>query len=108
MKQYYTININGQKAVDAGYDFCGSHCYAQLMNGGKSIAQMEVVIDEDGYYNGFPNKWVSVSYIYDGKDVETALDILKGCGFEGCSCIISLDIESGCFAKQAEMCCMVI
>lgn len=66
MKSFYTIMINGQKAVDVGYRFCGNSCYRKIRTHNKVLAQLEVVIDEPGDYNGNPLKWVSVSYIETG------------------------------------------
>ena len=68
MRQF-NIAINGQKAVDAAYKFIGGGCYRGIYNHGKRIGQMEVVIDEDGYYNGYPNKWVDVT-VPEQKQIE--------------------------------------
>ena len=102
---FFTISINGQKAVNAGYAFCAGYCYKQLVGG---IAQLEVVVDDDGMYNGNPNKWVDVSYIKTGSNVETVLNMLKEIGFDGCPCIISKDFVTGCMVKSKNLCCCII
>ena len=108
MERYFVISINGQKAVDAGYSLCGSHCYSGLTVDGQRIAQVEVVVDDAGTYNGNPNKWVDVSYIKNGKDVEKAINALAESGFSGCPCFISYAVISGCYEKSEELCCLVI
>jgi len=108
MERYYVIAINGQTAVDAGYTFCNGYCYRQLTVDGKFIAQIEVVVDEPGTYNGNPNKWVDAAYIKTGKDVEKALSALASIGFSGCPCLISKCTVSGCYEKVDEMCACII
>lgn len=102
---YYTISINGQKAVDVGYRITAGRCYKRLENG---IAQLEVVVDDPGTYNGNPNKWVDVSYIKTGSDVEKVINILAKLGFSGCPCLVTKDTASGCYVKSAELFCCII
>ena len=102
---YYVITINGQKAVKSGYTFCNGKCYATVLCG---LAQLEVVIDEPGLYNGIPQKWVSCAYIKQGSDIPVVLDYLKNVGFDGCKCIISKCVEIGCYAKEEELYCTII
>ena len=77
------IAINGQKAVDAGNAFCGKFCYRGIYDHGKRIAQLEVVIDDDGTYNGMPNKWVDVT-VLDAADMWKVVKQLHRLGFAGC------------------------
>lgn len=106
MKQF-NIAINGQKAVDAAYAFIGSSCYRGIYNHGKRIGQMEVVIDEDGYYNGNPNKWVDVT-VLEQKQIETVINQLSRIGFKGCPCIIQEENLHGCMISATDLCCIII
>ena len=106
--KHYTIMINGQAAVDAARRFCGGYCYRSIIEHRKVLAQVEVVIDEPGDYNGIPQKWVSVSYIITGRDVEKTLDQLARLGFRGCPCEVTLDVEAGCIATQTGLFCTII
>lgn len=83
-----TISINGQKAVDIGYKFQNGYCYRGIYNHGKRIAQLEVVLDEPGQYNGYDIKWVDVSYI-EPKNVDKVIKQLRRLGFGGCVATIS-------------------
>ena len=105
MEKYFVISINGQKAVSAGYAFCAGKCYARFCD---NLAQLEVVVDDDGTYNGNPNKWVDVSYIKRGSDVLRVLDALRSAGFAGCKCIVSQCFSSECFEKATELFCTII
>lgn len=100
MRHYFTISINGQKAVDLGYKFQNGSCYATLPS---KLGQLEVVIDEPGEYNSFSNKWVDVSYIKTGAAVAQALDELSSLGFKGCPCYVSDCIVEGCIEKSNEL-----
>ena len=108
LKKFFTVLINGQKAVDAGYSFNNGGCCADITNSGKRLGQLEVVVDEEGDEEGVLNKWVSVAYIQKGEDVETVLNILKKQGFDGCPCVICKEIEKNCFATQKSLCCCLI
>lgn len=79
----YVIEVNGQKAVDAARDFIGARCYRQLQIGGAFAAQVEVVIDEPGDYNGYANKWVAFSFI-PAAMVPAVFAWLENNGFSGC------------------------
>lgn len=98
---YVVISINGQKAVDAGYKFQRNACYRGIYNHGKRIAQLEVVIDEPGEYNGLASKWVAVTT--DFKSAETTINQLRKIGFAGCPALIeyendeTMDTEFGCW-----------
>lgn len=85
------ICINGQQAVDAGYEFQGNYCYRGIYDHGKKIAQLEVVIDEHGEYNGRPNKWVDVTCTV-GVSVKKVLKQLKRLGFDGCDAYLEYTI----------------
>lgn len=69
MENAIVISINGQKAVDVARAFCAGCCTRGIYAHGKRIAQLEVVVDQDGTYNGNPNKWVDVTVIAPGKAV---------------------------------------
>ena len=102
MKEYYTIYINGEKAVKAGYALQGNHCFKSLPFG-----QLEVTVDENTIKGSIIQKWVDVSYINHG-DVEIAIQALADLGFRGCKCIIAKETEVGCVAKTTELCAMII
>ena len=106
MKQF-NIAINGQAAVNAAHAFIGSGCYRGIYNHGKRIGQMEVVIDDDGYYNGNPNKWVDVT-VQNQKQIELVLIQLARIGFSGCPCIIQEENLHGCIATTTDLCCIII
>ena len=107
MKKWYTISMNGQKAVDVGYSIQKNHCYHVIKDNDRYLTQIEVVVDNDGFYNGNPNKWVDVSYI-NIKDVEKVLSILSKIGFSGCPAILMEEQENGYILKQKELCCFII
>ena len=75
------LSIYGQEAVNIGYKFQGNYCFHGIYNHGKRIAQLEVVIDEPGYYNGLQNKWVDVTIL--GNNLEATLKQLRRLGFSG-------------------------
>ena len=106
MKQF-NIAINGQKAVNAAYAFVGNSCYRGIYNHGKRIGQVEVVIDDDGYYNGSPNKWVDVT-VQKQDHIELVLKQLTRIGFSECPCIIQEENLHGCVATTTDLCCMII
>ena len=106
MKQF-NIAINGQAAVDAAYAFIGNGCYRGIYNHGKRIGQIEVTIDDDGYYNGNPNKWVDVTVLQQNQ-IETVLKQLSRIGFSGCPCIIQDETLDGCIATATDLCCLII
>lgn len=93
MANVVIIEVYGQKAVDIGYAIQGNHCYRGLYNHGKRIAQLEVTIDDDGLYNGFEQKWVSVTII--GNNAENVVQLLGKIGFAGCWAMSRWDIENG-------------
>ena len=106
MKQF-NLAINGQKAVDAAYAFIGNSCYRGIYNHGKRIGQVEVVIDDDGYYKGNPNKWVAVT-VLEQKQIETVINQLSRIGFKGCPAMIEEQDVRGCMATAADLCCIII
>lgn len=108
IQRYFTIAINGQSAVDAGYKFQGRNCYRDIITHGAKIAQLEVVIDDDGDYNGIPQKWVDVSWIKTGADVQRALRALAKIGFAGCPCVVSACELTGCIEDSTELFCCII
>lgn len=101
--KYFTICINGQKAVDAGYKLCAGKCYTKLCG-----AQIEVTIDCSDNYNGIPQKWVSASFIDRASDIPRVLDALRENGFDGCKCIISYCVLCGCLEKSTELYCTIV
>ena len=105
--EQFNIAINGQKAVDATRSFIGNACCKGIYNHGKRIAQVEVVIDDDGYFNGSPNKWVDVT-VLEQKHIETVLKQLARIGFNNCPCIIQIENVSGCYAAAKDLCCFII
>lgn len=105
MNNYFVISINGQRAVSAAYALCNGKCYTHTPG---HIAQIEVVIDEPGTYNGIPQKWVDASYIKSGKDVIRTLDALKVMGFGGCPCVVQHCTLCGSLEKQTELFCTII
>ena len=106
MKQF-NIAINGQKAVDTARAFIGDSCCKGIYNHGKRIGKVEVVIDDDGSYNGNPNKWVDVT-VLEQKHIETVVKQLPRLGFSGCPCIIQIENISGCYAVAKDLCCFII
>ena len=106
MKQF-NIAINGQKAVDAARSFIGNACCKGIYNHGKRIAQVEVVIDDDGSYNGNLNKWVDVT-VFEQKNIETVVKQLARIGFKNCPCIIQVENVTGCYAVAKDLCCFII
>lgn len=106
MKQF-NIAINGQTAVDAARAFIKSNCYRGIYNHGKKIAQVEVVIDTPGTYNGNPNKWVDVT-ILTQKDIESVIKQLSRIGFKGCPCMVQVETVTGCLVNSVDLCCFII
>ena len=106
MKQF-NIAINGQKAVDAARSFIGNACCKGIYNHGKRIAQVEVVLDDDGSYNGSPNKWVDVT-VFEQKQIETVVKQLARLGFNDCPCIIQIENVTGCYAVAKGLCCFIV
>ena len=107
MGKAIVISVNGQKAVDVARAFCAGSCTRGIYSHGKRIAAIEVVVDQDGTYNGSPNKWVDVTVTAPGKE-ETVVNQLSRLGFSGCPCIISAETCTGCFAHVQTLCCMII
>lgn len=107
MESAIVISINGQKAVDAAKAFCAGSCTRGIYSHGKRIAAVEVVVDQDGTYNGNPNKWVDVTVTVPGKE-EAVINQLTRLGFASCPCIISVETYTGCFANAQALCCMII
>ena len=90
----YLIEVNSQKAVDAARAFIGPRCYRQLEIGGVFAAQIEIVIDEAGEYNGYSNKWVAVSFI-PAALVPAVFTWLENNGFSGCLATFETEAEDG-------------
>lgn len=108
MDKQFVISINGQNAVNAGYSFQRGRCYSAIKDGGKWLAQLEVVVDEPGNYNGHPKKWVDVSGIKSGRDVETVLNFLAVNGFSGCPCMITEETQGDYICSEKELFCCII
>ena len=88
------VMVHGQKAVDLARQYIGNKCYSGVYVNGEWIAQAEVTVDDDGYYNGRPNKWVDFSYIKP-ENVEKVLSWLRENGFSGCFAVIRDEIMNG-------------
>jgi hypothetical protein len=102
-KRFYNIMINGQKAVNAGYKLQNGFCYVKT-----PYSQLEVVVDDEGTYNGFTNKWVSVSFIDNASDIYKVMDFLANNGFAGCRCTVDEEIQNGCFSDTKTLFCTII
>lgn len=76
------LSIYGAEAVKIGYKFQGNYCYRGIYNHGKRIAQLEVVVDEPGYYKGLEKKWVDVTIL--GNNLDATLKQLRRIGFAKC------------------------
>ena len=76
------LSIYGHNAVNIAKKFQGDYCYRGIYNHGKRIAQLEIVIDEPGYYAGLENKWIDVTIL--GNNFESTLKQLRRLGFAGC------------------------
>ena len=88
------VSIYGQKAVSVGYKIQSGYCFHQITDNRRPIAQLEVVLDDNGVYKGLRNKWVDVT-LFDGVSVERALNCLARLGFEGCYAFISIEDNTG-------------
>lgn len=106
LKQF-NIAINGQKAVDAAHAFVKNACYRGIYDHGEKIAQVEIVIDEPGTYNGNSNKWVDVT-ILKQKHIESVIKQLSRIGFKGCPCVMQAVIVTGCLSNSTDLCCFRI
>lgn len=96
MKTYVSLSLYGQKAVDWAYAIQNGKCYAHILGeNGRKIAQMEVVIDQPGTYNGLEQKWVDVTIL--DKNPQTVVRKLAEIGFAGCWALIALEQECGGF-----------
>lgn len=100
MEVTYTVSINGQRAVNRAYEINNGHCYTGIYINSERVAQMEVVLDEDGTYNGWAVKWVDVSYVKPS-DVENVIAELSRMGFGGCKAVLMEDhIEEDSYIIQ--------
>ena len=100
MQKYFVIALNGQKAVDAAKKILQNRCYCSICNG---LAQIEIVIDEPGTYNGRVNKWVDCSYILNLENVQSVLEWLADSGFGGCDYIVCECEQNGCTCNEHEI-----
>ena len=91
-KTHIVLSLYGQKAVNIGHDFQGGYCYRGIFNHGKKIAQLEVVVDEPGEYNGFAMKWVDVTLL--NNQLDQTLAQLKKIGFSGCWTYVGIQDEN--------------
>ena len=79
---YVVLSIYGREAVKRGYEFQNGYCYRGIYDHGKRIAQLEVVVDEPGQYNGYELAWVDV--MVEPKNIQKTLKQLSRIGFAGC------------------------
>lgn len=77
----YSVYINGDKAINTAKKLIGDYCYKNI----DSIGCFEIVLNSDEIYNGYIQKWVSVSCI-ESLDVlkNKTIVFLKNHGFSGC------------------------
>lgn len=92
--KHYCISVNGQKAVDAARAFIGPRCYRQIEIGGTFAAQAEIVIDSDGEYHGYTNKWVDFSFV-PAAMVPAVFSWLENNGFSGCLATFNPEYQNG-------------
>lgn len=90
----YTISVNGKKAVDIASHINSGKCYSALKINGQFAGQIEVTIDDDGMYNGRPNKWVDISFI-PSEMVFSVIAWLTNNGFSGCFAYIAEESGNG-------------
>lgn len=107
MEKQMCVMINGARAVELAHRFIGDFCYRGVYEHEKRLAQMEVVIDEEGDYKGKPNKWVSV-IIINLNDVERTINQLCRLGFEGCLAYIAEETITGCFIEEDFLCGIIL
>ena len=88
----YCISVNGERAVKLGYEFTAGKCYRAVMINNRFSGQLEVVIDNEGTYNGRPNKWISISYIPVNMVVQV-IAWLEDNGFSHCFATIQEEDE---------------
>lgn len=100
----YTIMVNSQAAVDAARAFIGSRCYRQLEIGGRFATQIEIVIDDPGYYGGYPDKWVAFSFIPSDM-VQAVFAWIENNGFSGC--VATFENEEADGPKEFELVTMI-
>ena len=102
MEQFYTVSINGQKAVDAARMILGQYC-TKIIKVGKASGQMEIVLDSDDVYNGYIQKWVDISYIDTREEADAIIAALPAMGFGGCAAVLLLETTHGSYSEQAEI-----
>lgn len=115
MERYieYSIELQGQKAVDVGYALQGNHCYKVITDwNGRFMGQLEVVLDDKNVvYNGFTSQWVAISFLHR-EDIERMLSYLRKAGFVGCPCIIiqenRYDVRPDGKPDDGELCCFIL
>ena len=102
MEQFYTVSINGQRAVEAARMILGHHC-TKIIKVGKNSGQMEIALDEDRVYNGYAQKWVDISYIDTREEADAIIDALPAMGFGGCEAELLRETTHGSYSDQAEI-----
>ena len=79
--RFYNVCVNGQNVIDwansLGKGYCSFHLYIPVNGSMRKIAQVEVVVDEDGEYNGYSNKWTNFMLFSDKEeDLNLLIDYL--------------------------------
>lgn len=83
---YNIISVNGQAAVDYGYRVTNGKCY-DFIRGHNCHVRVEVVIDDNGTYNGYSNKWVE--FIPQRGNVDDVINMLISAGLGACYAVIA-------------------
>lgn len=83
---YNIISVNGQKAVDYGYSVSKGKCYGFIRNNNCDV-RVEVVIDDNGSYNGHTNKWVE--FIPQRGALDDVISMLISAGLGSCYAVIA-------------------
>lgn len=93
MRNNIIISLYGQQAVTTAYRLQKNKCYTSIMKNNTKIAQLEVVIDEPGLYNGLSQKWVDITIC--NSDFYTVANVLSNIGFKNCWAMVYLESECG-------------
>ena len=83
---YNIISVNGQSAVDYGYSVAKDKCYGFIRTY-NCVVRVEVVIDDNGVYNGHSNKWVE--FIPQSGNLDDVISMLILAGLGSCYAVIA-------------------